>query len=50
MWRARAAANIPFNYVVNQVSCPAHTDSPCAASLAFAGVLGFLNPATQFLL
>lgn len=42
-YNAWAVANVPYNYVINTVACPAHTESACAESLAWLSALNFSN-------
>jgi MFS family permease len=48
-YNAWAIGSVPMNYVVNDIACSAHTNSACANSLMWQSILGFLNPAVQFL-
>ena len=48
-YNAWAIGNVPSNYVINSIACDAHTNNACASSLGWQSVLGFLNPAVQFL-
>ena len=48
-YNAWAIGNVPYSYVVNIIACEAHTNSACANSLGWQSILGFLNPAVQFL-